>query len=446
VSKFSKNFSGRDKMKNKVLLTLLAGIFVFGLLSLAQAGKPQDSNEVFLGNGFPSGPHFNLNIKAHKDDFNCPNADDVMKGYCPDDQKTYSSVAECDAVIDTIDVCASDCIAVYGNVINFPETGIASNSKLLMESGQEGSKGKAKKEQTTPSYPDLLEVTDMCLGFEANDNAAFRIPADPDGYAVYARTTGDPKYSPEFDFSDPELYYVQNFAITYDCPDQGNIEVYDSLEVCDFECGLACEMRDADVDYLALGYITSDGVFDVDGNPISIPAKERGNKLPKATEITSLFMWSGEVCFLYDNGEGGQTDKCCTDNVDTLDPEFNVGVCVDPFAVECCIDPNDQNTCNGIYDTATLTCPAGYTKVVDCSQDSDSNPLTSDYYATDAWCITYGDDPETQIVEESEWVFNIADFVGLFFKLNSNGHTGSSLLQIRFYPLPLDIGTSGNPH
>ena len=440
-------------MRIKLLRILLAVVFVFGLFSLAQAGKPQDSNEVFLGNGFPSGPHFNLNIKAHKDDFNCPNADDVMKGYCPDDQKIYGSVEECDAVIDTavidtIDVCASDCIAVYGNVINFPETGIASNSKLLMESGQEGSKGKAKKAQTTPSYPDLLEVTDMCLGFEANDNAAFRIPADPDGYAVYARTTGDSKYSPAFDFSDPELYYVQNYATTYYCSDQGDNEVYDSLDVCDSECGSVCEMRDADVDYLALGYITPDGVFDVGGIPISIPAKERGNKLPKATEITSLFTWEGEVCFLYDDGEGGQTDKCCTDNVDTLDPEFNVGICVDPFAVECCTDPNDQNTCDDIYDTATLTCSAGYTKVVDCSQDSDSNPLTSDYYATDAWCITYGDDPETQVAEESEWVFNIADFVGLFFQLhNTTGEiTGSALLQVRFYPLPLDIGTSGNPH
>ena len=65
-----------------------------------------------------------------------------------------------------------------------------------------------------------------------------------------------------------------------------------------------------------------------------------------------------------------------------------------------------------------------------------------------AYCISYGDDPDTQAVEESEWVFNIADFVGLFFRLDHNGdpNIGSSLLQVRFYPLPLDIGTSGNPH
>ena len=69
------------------------------------------------------------------------------------------------------------------------------------------------------------------------------------------------------------------------------------------------------------------------------------------------------------------------------------------------------------------------------------------YNSEIAWCITYGDDPETQDVEDSEWVFSIADFVGLFFKLNDDGvPSGASLLQIRFYPLPLDIGTSGNPH
>jgi hypothetical protein len=432
-------------MRIKLLRILLAVVFVFGLFSLAQAGKPQDSNEVFLGNGFPSGPHFNLNIKAHKDDFNCPNADDVMKGYCPDDQKIYGSVEECDAVIDTIDVCASDCIAVYGNVINFPETGIASNSKLLMESGQEGSKGKAKKAQTTPSYPDLLEVTDMCLGFEANDNAAFRIPADPDGYAVYARTTGDSKYSPAFDFSDPELYYVQNYATTYDCPTDDF--VYESEEVCNVACDPnVCTLREADVDYLALGYITPDGgVFDVDGKPISIPPKVKGNKLPKATEITSLFMWEGEVCFLYDDGEGDQTDKCCTDNTDPLDPEYNVGFCQDPVVVECCKDASEPpngilDDCGGTYNTETLVCEEGYTKVVECT--------TVEYDPELAWCITYGDDPGTIPVEESEWVFNIADFVGLFFQLhNTTGEiTGSALLQVRFYPLPLNIGTSGNPH
>ena len=273
-------------MRIKLLRILLAGVFVLGLFNLAQAGKPQDSEGDFLGNGFPSGPHFNLNLKAKNDSFNCPTAE-PNKGYCTDlpgdpepdksDAGIVGSIDDCND--DLLGLCDGACIGVYGNVINFPQAPIAPNSKLLMESGQEGSKGKAKKAQENPDYPNLLEVTDMCLGFTDNDDAAFRIPADPDGYAVYARITGDPKHEPSYDFTDPEFYYVQNIN-----PD---------------------DPANLDDDFLALGYISPGGIFDVDGNPIgALPARTKGNKLPKATEITSLFMWSGEVCFLDDYGEG----------------------------------------------------------------------------------------------------------------------------------------------
>jgi hypothetical protein len=271
-----------------------------------------------------------------------------------------------------------------------------------MESGQAGSKGKAKKALQTPGYPDLLEVTDACLGFEANDNAAFRIPADPDGYAVYARTTGDPKLSPSFDFSAPEFYYVQNI----NPDDPTNLED----------------------DYLLLGYISQGGVFDVGGDAISIPPKVKGDKLPKATEITSLFMWTGEVCFLYDDG-GVQTDKCCTD---PLDPEYFVGTCVDPIGTnqQCCYDDGTYDDCVDPL-LAEPPCEIDYvlTDVPICG---------SEEFPAVAYCNIYGDDPLTP-ENESEWVFNIADFVGLFFKLDNDGNpTGSSLLQVRFYPLPLN--------
>jgi hypothetical protein len=265
-------FYGGKQMKIKLLKILLVGVFVFGLFSLAQAGKSQeyycsdDGGEwfrslddcdaaceetclaSFLGNGFPSGPHFNLNIKAKNDSFNCPTPTEPTKGYCtnlPGDPEPGKSDVGIVGSIEDCNLegaCDGTCIAVFSNVINMPQAGIANNSKLLMESGQAGSKGKAKKALQTPGYPDLLEVTDACLGFEANDNAAFRIPADAEGYAVYARTTGDPKFSPSFDFSDPEFYYVQNID------DPTNLED----------------------DYLLLGYISQGGVFDVGGGAISI--------------------------------------------------------------------------------------------------------------------------------------------------------------------------------
>lgn len=417
----------------KVFVVLMSVFFVFGLFSLAQAGKPQeyycsdDGGEwfrsvddcdaaceatclaSFLGNGFPSGPHFNLNIKAKNDSFNCPTPTEPTKGYCtnlPGDPEPGKSDVGIVGSIEDCNLegaCDGTCIAVFSNVINMPQAGIANNSKLLMESGQAGSKGKAKKALQTPGYPDLLEVTDACLGFEANDNAAFRIPADAEGYAVYARTTGDPKFSPSFDFSDPEFYYVQNID------DPTNLED----------------------DYLLLGYISQGGVFDVGGGAISIPPKVKGNKLPKATEITSLFMWTGEVCFLYDDG-GVQTDKCCTD---PSDPEYFVGTCVDPTLgtiQQCCYDDGTYDDCGTPLEGPS--CSPGYvlTDVPICG---------SGEFPAVAYCNIYGDDPATQDVEDSEWVFNIADFVGLFFKLDNDGNpTGSSLLQVRFYPLPLNEG------
>ena len=179
-------------MRIKLLRILLAVVFVFGLFSLAQAGKPEefycsddggewfrsvddcdDACEAtclasFLGNGFPSGAHFNLNIKAKNDSFNCPDAT-PDKGYCtnlpgdPDPGKSdagvVGSIDECNngKLVDDllVDLCDGTCIAVYGNVINLPQAGIADNSKLLMESGQAGSKGKAKKALENPGYPDL---------------------------------------------------------------------------------------------------------------------------------------------------------------------------------------------------------------------------------------------------------------------------------------------------
>jgi hypothetical protein len=63
------------EMKNKLFITLLAGVFVFGLFSIVQAAKPQSSGSgkdvIAMSNGFPSGLHFNLNVHGKDDDYNC---------------------------------------------------------------------------------------------------------------------------------------------------------------------------------------------------------------------------------------------------------------------------------------------------------------------------------------------------------------------------------------
>ena len=56
-------------MKKKfILCVLLLGVLILSFDS-AYAVKPgEDVNP----NGFPSGPHYNLNIHGKKDGFNCP--------------------------------------------------------------------------------------------------------------------------------------------------------------------------------------------------------------------------------------------------------------------------------------------------------------------------------------------------------------------------------------
>jgi len=351
-------------MVKKIFTNLLIGGFIVGLSSSAFAGKPQIGG-AFVGNGFPSGPHYNLNIKAKNPDFTCPPQEDVMKYFCPDvtNMQTYGTALECD------DACTADCVEVFGNVINFPQGDGSNNFTILMESGKEKAKGKP----TTPDYPDMLEVTDWCMGFVNNDNAAFRLPADPDGYAVYARLTGDPKEDPAFDFVNPTLSYVE----------------------------------DSNQDLLWLGYV-SNGVFNPAGEDIGTISKTKGKKVNNATDITPLFMWSGDVCTFIDWGDGGvPTDQCCLDADTHLDGDpsnddpANVIVGTPDGIFEECVDPVE-----GI-------CEPGYTAEV-------------------VYCINYG-------TADPVWVFNIAEFVGMLFDIDPDGAYKASLLQIRFYPLPLDV-------
>jgi hypothetical protein len=366
-----------------VLSAMVAVIFVSGVLP-AMAGKPQRDG-VFIGNGYPSGPHYNLNIKAkNPDTFTCPDQADVMKYYCPDalNMNVYGADLECN------EVCNATCIPVYGNVINFPQGDGSSNFSILMESGKEKPKGKP----TTPAnYPDLLEVTDWCMGFENNDNAAFRLPADPDGYAVYARLVGDPKEEPSFDFTNPLLSYVE----------------------------------DNNQDLLLLGYVAN-GVFNPAGEEIETISRTKGKKVSTATEITPLFMWEGDVCTFIDWDDGGiPTDQCCTDAEPVGEPDGIYEDCGDTLATDQCCNslgecytPDTPSVCDEGYVFTSVVCADGYTPEV-------------------VYCITYGDPYGPQ--PDPVWVFNIAEFVGMIFDIDPAGDYKASLIKLRFYPLPLDV-------
>jgi hypothetical protein len=99
-------------------------------------------------------------------------------------------------------------------------------------------------------------------------------------------------------------------------------------------------------------------------------------------------MWSGDVCTFADYGDGGTpTAKCCIDTSEPADAIYDE-----------CIAPVDSS------------CADGYIEV-------------------ETYCVTY---------QDPVWIFNVAEFVGMLFDIDPRGEYGASLIQLRFYPLPLN--------
>jgi hypothetical protein len=355
---------------------LLACVFV---LSNAYAGKPTDPDGNFIGNGYPSGPHYNLNIHGKKDGFVCP-ADSfyyevTVDGDFGDSILVGDLVKSC----PTDYTCVETDVQIFGKVINLPRDG--SNVQIYMESGRKGPK--SKPTATT------LEVTDWCTKPFDNDAASFRLPADPDGYAVYSRVTGKPVDGQTFEVFGRtlELVEVECKTTDTDCPSSG---VYDLL---------------------LLGVVNDDGTFvpvggagSEDFQRVDDTDKRGGKGVKNATDITTMFEFSGSVCYIYADDPActsgtscDATDYCCP--IDDTTMEFN----------GACVLKDDAMFWDGF--------------VSDCSF-ADGDPVGTLWIDETFYCRDY----------EGEWIFNIADFVGVMFDVKNNDTYN---IKLRFYPLPL---------
>jgi hypothetical protein len=340
-------------MKQRFTVPAVACL-IAGLSFSAIAAKPVDDNGVPFGNGFPSGPHYNLNLLGKKSDFNCP---------MPDYDESGNQV--------------------YGNVIFLPREQGNDPITVLMESGSKGPKGA----QDTSK----LAVTDWCtesfpdFGQNKGDGAVLRLPKHDAGYAVYARITGKPSKDdggPSVQIV-PDLVYVEDEA--------GN-------------------------DLILLGLVDRNGTATFASTCETLTRYDTstsGKGAQKATNLTGLFEWSCEVCYLQED-----VDSYCLDGAGN-------NICTNLDL--CCVDMDSDGLyerCDALADVGEFVDDGSGTTILQCPTTwTDSvTGLTYPYVTDSAQCRSY----------DNEWVFNIGDFVGYLWDLDT---TGAYNIQVRFYPL-----------
>jgi hypothetical protein len=380
-------------MRIKQLCILLAVLFVAGQL---HAGKPTNGVDgPYIGNGYPSGPHFNLNIHGKNDNFTCPGATYLFTITNLDDPNLDDGIAPGEVLEAEACPAGYTCTQgdqVFGNVINIPQHG--SDLQILVESGRKGPKSK----ETAVD----LEVTDWCALGGNDVTASFRLPANPDGYAVYARVTGKPTEDPYFQITDRSFSLVE-------------------VECADDDASDNCVANDT-YDLLLLGVVYEDGSFvpGTDGTLERVDSTSgRGGKgVKKATNITSLFEFTGSVCYIYEDDPAcsdldypcGEVVYCCT--TDWSSGEYIAG----PSGVSCELKTDGLFTYyDEIQGENAQSCDVQDTEFVD------------DWVEQTLYCREYVD----------SWIFNIADFVNVLFDVSNNG---SYNIKLRFYPLPLQEG------
>ena len=219
---------------------------IFASAIVAEAAKPQDNGAgkdvIALSNGFPSGPHFNLNVHGKKIDWN------------------------------------GDCLP-GGKSINIPEytDGLLTDQTIQFLSNQKS------------SVTDLVAL-DPCSEQFDGDPAKVQLPyLDDQGYYVFARSAANPNNKDGV----PSTIMVTPNGVLEACnqnvladPDNN----FGDLESCYDENGDL-------VDTIVLGLVTNNGVYKKTYQEfVRYDADITGKGIKKAIDITGLFEWTGAVC------------------------------------------------------------------------------------------------------------------------------------------------------
>lgn len=348
-------------------LFVCALVFIVAPLSLAE--KPV--SVVDLSNGFPSGFHHTLNLIAKWDHFACPQPEYFL--LVTQDNNADLDLGELVESCDEGDVCEQTDQQIFKNVIFFPrEQTEGEPISVLMESGKNG-----PKEATNITE---LQVTDWCTESFPDDGemgqgdpAVLRLPKGE--YAVYARITG------KTGKDGIERNFVMNPYVSSVEDGAGN-------------------------NLIPLGLVDTDGVFKSwNGEPLQRSDNEKkGKGVRKATNISPVFWYSGNVCYIED-------ESYCYD-------DLGINLCTSAKDL-CCADTN--------YDGAFEVCDELEYVGIDPGDGSLVCPTVWDgtdipYVSVEAFCRNY----------EDEWIFSIAEFVGYLWDITT---TGAYVVQVRFYPI-----------
>ncbi len=233
-------------------IVLLGAVFVIGFedvsVSAAKGGIPGKSVAVQMNsNGFPSGPHINLNI--HGRDLGWNGCQDVEGPPKSDDND-------------------------LGHNINTPIEGIGD---ILFVSN---------KKSNNPN----MTVWDNCTqGVHASDTDPAKVQIPPngdDGWFVYWRMHAGNNNNQVL----ANVTFSPNLNLLAMCNDNSTINIINFSEFNDCQ-----DMNDDFI--MPIAQVHSDGIFSSDGEKITKWDQiGKGKNRQLAADVTDLFMWSGTVC------------------------------------------------------------------------------------------------------------------------------------------------------
>jgi len=369
-----------------IIMLSVVATFSFGDMNsvLAAKGAPGKSVEVQdISQGYPSGPHFNLNIHGR----------DVPWNGC--EEVTFP-----DALGKNINVPIRT-----EELDHIPQIEFITNNK--------------KTDVTT------LSVLDNCTQHvhpSDHDPARILLPANPaegeypGGYYVYSRILAKPTHGNDTPEPSNALFY----------PNLDLLTLCNEIVVDD---PLVADLTDCDDILLVLGQVTAKGqVFDAGGDPLlrfdpeQVNPKGKQTGKSKAVDVTGMFYWKGVVCPNTFDKDGNGTLELLDFDVDEVDGVPGISAGDGDGDVEA---DDLQRLINAGILVATGF-PTGISLVL--AVDFEGVGGVIDTEAEFLALLALIDD--CVVFDEYVWIFNIADIVIHGFNYENDG---AKLVQIRFY-------------